>query len=381
MIIIKNMYKKISRYCPLPALITFGLFLISVIIHIISINSVAFSDCFNRYISSFIRFLLAQLTDILPFSLAETIIIFLPVIIILMFAGCAVNLKKGNMRSTRYICSLLAISTLFYSIFVFGFATAYHGSALENKLGIRRRDVSAEELYATAVILLDEAQKYISDINYIYGSSSVMPFDYNEMNVLLNKAYKTASEKYSFVQQFDSKIKYILLSEPMTYTHISGIYTYYTGEANLNINFPDYTLPFTAAHEMSHQRGVAREDEANFMAFLVCMESENAYIRYSGYINMLEYVLSALYSASADSYYKLLDKADMRIRYEIISYNEFFDKYRKSVASEVSAVVNDTFLKSQGQAEGTKSYGRVVDLAVAYYTKEPDPGSGTENEK
>ena len=44
----------------------------------------------------------------------------------------------------------------------------------------------------------------------------------------------------------------------------------------------------------------------------------------------------------------------------------FFEKYSESVASKVSDAVNDTFLKSQGQKEGTASYGRVVDLAVAY---------------
>jgi hypothetical protein len=313
--------------------------------------------------------MLAKLTDILPFSLAETIIIFLPVLIILMLAGSVVKSKKGNKSGVRYLCSLLAVTTLFYSIFVFGFATAYQGSALEDKLGIKRRNVSVDELYETAEILLEKTEELVSGINYKFGSSSVMPFSFSEMNTMLNDAYLESSYKYPFIQQLHSNLKYILLSEPMTYTHISGVYTYYTGEANLNINFPDYSLPYTAAHELSHQRGVAREDEANFMAFLVCIESENKYIRYSGYLNMFEYVFNALYSADEDAYYKLLDTVDFRIRYEMIAYNDFFDKYRKSVASEVSSVVNDTFLKSQGQKDGTQSYGRVVDLAVAYYIK------------
>ena len=152
----------------------------------------------------------------------------------------------------------------------------------------------------------------------------------------------------------------------MSYTHITGVYTFFTGEANLNVDFPDYTLPFTAAHELSHQRGVAREDEANFMAFLVCLKSEDAYIRYSGYLNLYEYVASALYSASPELYWQVYATVPGRVRAEMRAYSDFFDQYRDSVASEVTEVVNDTFLTIQG-TEGTKSYGMVVDLAVAYF--------------
>ena len=101
------------------------------------------------------------------------------------------------------------------------------------------------------------------------------------------------------------------------------------------------------------------------MAFLICIASEDPYIRYSGYLNMYEYVASALYSASSEKYYTVLSSLDMRLRYEMIAYNEFFEPYRKTVVSQVSDAVNNTYLVLQG-TEGTKSYGMVVDLAVAY---------------
>ena len=144
------------------------------------------------------------------------------------------------------------------------------------------------------------------------------------------------------------------------------MYSFFTGEANINVAFPDYTIPFTAAHELSHQRGIAREDEANFMAFLVCIDSDDAYIRYSGYLNLLEYVLSALYSASPVLYYSVIETVSPEIRAEMQAYSKFFEKYRNSTASKVSETVNNTSLILQG-TEGTKSYGMVVDLAVAYY--------------
>ena len=54
------------------------------------------------------------------------------------------------------------------------------------------------------------------------------------------------------------------------------------------------------------------------------------------------------------------------MRSELRAYSAFFDKYRDSAVSEVSGAVNNAYLQMQG-TEGTRSYGLVVDLAVAYY--------------
>ena len=193
-----------------------------------------------------------------------------------------------------------------------------------------------------------------------------MPYSYEELNDKLMDAYDVACEKYDFIPKLHSRVKRVMLSEPMTYTHISGVYTFFTGEANINTNFPDYTLPYTAAHELAHQRGIAREDEANFVAFLVCKESDDVYIRYSAYLNMYEYLRNALYSASTDYYAETYYSVPASCRKEMAAYSKFFEKYRENVIEEVSESVNDTFLTING-TEGTRSYGMVVDLAVAYY--------------
>ena len=147
---------------------------------------------------------------------------------------------------------------------------------------------------------------------------------------------------------------------------VDFIYSFFTGEANVNVNFPDYTIPYTAAHELAHQRGIAREDEANMVAFLVCIESEDAYVRYSAYMNMYEYVANALWNADRELYADARSALDPQVRREMVAYSNFFSKYQNSKAGTVSGAVNDTFLKFQG-TEGTASYGMVVDLTVAYY--------------
>jgi hypothetical protein len=117
---------------------------------------------------------------------------------------------------------------------------------------------------------------------------------------------------------------------------------------------------------MAHQRGIAREDEANFVAFLVTTRSTDPYIRYCGYLNAYEYVASALYRADRELYYKAYAHLNGQVKAEMAAYNDFYDKYRDTTVSQVSGAVNDSYLQSQG-TPGTVSYGMVVDLTVAYY--------------
>ena len=101
------------------------------------------------------------------------------------------------------------------------------------------------------------------------------------------------------------------------------------------------------------------------IAFLVCIESSDPYIQYSAYLNVFEYVASALYRADNKKFKQIYDELNAYTYHEQKAYNAFFEKYDNSVASQVSGVVNDTYLKTQGTV-GKKSYGMVVDLTVAY---------------
>ncbi len=363
----KKIAERIKKYCPKTSFVLFCICLFAAIIHILCLISERFADFYNQTMGAFVRAALSYLTYLLPFSLAEAIIIGIPVIIFILVCVNIKQTKKGDLAAARCLVAMVSVLSMMYSTFALGYGMGYHGTSLANKLDLEEREVSADELKNTAETILSEMTPLLDSIRFNDSGSSCMPYSLDEMNTKLNDTYKKAVEKYEFIQDLRSKLKYIALSEPMTYTHISGVYSYYTGEANLNINFPDYNLPYTAAHELAHQRGVAPENEANFVAFLVCMESDDNYIKYSAYLNMFEYVTNALYSADVEKYSEVINNTDNRIKKEMIAYNAFFEKYRESVASDVSGVVNDTYLKAQGQKEGTASYGMVVDLAVAYY--------------
>ena len=345
---------------------------IALIVQLVCSISVGFADFMIEYICTAVRFLLAKLTGWVPFSVGEMTLILLPFALVILIALTIRLAVKFNTKVyCRTMAGLLSVICLLYTLFVFTLAPGYKSSTLDVKLGMEQVPVSADELLSTAEILRDNAHALLDEVTFRYANFSVMPYSLDEMNDKLNAAYKKAGEKYDFLHNFSSNIKYVILSEPMSYTHITGVYSYYTGEANLNINFPDYSLPFTAAHELAHQRGIARENEANFVAFLVCMESDDPYIRYCGYVNLMEYVMNSLYAASPDYYNRFYSTLDQKIVYEFRANSEFFDKYRENVVADVSSAVNNNYLQSQGQTAGNRSYGLVVDLAVAYFKNQP----------
>ena len=360
--------RKFIKTSPLFFKIAACLAILSGIIQIVSVVFEPFADFVIKYPNAAVRFCLAKLTNLIPFSVGEMIVILLPLMFVSMITlGIFLAVKNNNKGYQRYLSALLSVLCFIYSMFVLTLAPGYHGRSLAQKTGLEQNAVSAEELYDTSVWLSGMVDKYIGEVNFDIDGASVMPYSLDEMNDKINDAYSNLCKKYDFISPLRSNIKYVILSKPWTYTHIAGVYTYYTGEANLNVNFPDYTLPFTTAHEFAHQRGTAPENEANFVAFLACIESDDPYILYCAYANMLEYCMDALYSADHDMYYEAYGKFDRNLSGEYNAYSVFFEKYRENTVAKVSTTVNDTYLKSQGQTAGSKSYGLVVDLAVSYY--------------
>ena len=351
---------------PLICWILYGLAAVCVILYVIMMYSVPFAEWFNGTVSAVMRAVFAALTSWIPFSLGELVIWMIPLILFLVLRH-AIRRRCDTWRTAMvYVGILLSVVVTLFSVFVLNFAAGYRGRPLEQKLGLDREKVSAEELYDTAVILINAINTETAEIDFYKDDFSIMPYSMNDMNRKLADAYKVFAAEHDFISHAPSRVKPVLVSEVMSYMHITGVYSFFTGEANINVNFPDYTIPYTAAHELAHQRGIAREDEANFVAFLVCIGSDDPYIRYCGYLNAYEYVANALWRADKELYYKAVAHLNAEVKAEMTAYNRFYDKYKESTVSQVSGTINNSYLQSQG-TPGVKSYGMVVDLTVAYY--------------
>lgn len=358
--------KKILRSIPKTSYIFLGLALLSTAILLTARLSPSFAIFFDKYISRNVRALLAFISNPLPFSAAEALIILSPVIITLVIVYAIKKRSASVCSFLSFFVTLISRFSLVFTLFVFSFGVEYHTPPIYERLEINNDSVTADELKKTASILVSEINNRVNGINFSSNGASKLPYSLSEMSDILVSSANALNQKYGFVQSLKSRVKPVFFSVPLSYLHTTGIYSFFTGESNLNVDFPDYTLPYTAAHELAHQRGIARENEANFIAFLVCLNSEDEYIKYCSYLNMFEYVATALYNENPTAYYEIFTLLSAKAKGELSAYSTFYDKYRNSEASQISTSLNDAYLKANGTKEGTKSYGLVVELAVSY---------------
>jgi hypothetical protein len=162
-----------------------------------------------------------------------------------------------------------------------------------------------------------------------------------------------------------SNPKPMIFSEVMSHLNYTGIYNPFTSEPNVNVNIPYYKIPFVATHEIAHQRGIAGEREANFIAFVVSVESGNDDFIYSAYLSGLIYITNAIYKEDRETYFSVREEFSESIEAVLKDNAEYWDKYN-TVIAEIGEKNNNAFLKSTGQPQGTKSYGMVVDFITAY---------------
>lgn len=98
-------------------------------------------------------------------------------------------------------------------------------------------------------------------------------------------------------------------------------------EANVNTNVSQSDLPFTAAHELAHTKGIAREDECNFIAYLACISSDNAEYRYSGHLSAYTYLANALYARSPELFAKAAQNISPAAERDLAEQREYSAKY------------------------------------------------------
>ena len=366
----KKTFQKLKNYLPIWSAVLFCIFFVSLIVNGAIKRNPVFANAIHETVGAGIRAFMSTVTSWIPFSLAEMLLILSPVLLFFICFFMIRKLRRSLTDGIRYFLGFLSCISIVFTLLVFGYNASFYGESVEAKVGIERKDLSKEQLYDTAILLIDSIREDIPQIHYPENTYSEMTFSYSDMNKKLNEAYQTLSEQYPSFQELYTNTKPVMLSEPWTYTHISGMYTFFTGEANVNVNYPDFVMVSSAAHEMAHQRGIGKEDEANFVAFLVCSLSDDPYIRYSGYMDVLNDVLIKLSSADSELYKKVREYMPRELNEEFTAYSVFFDKYRENVAATVSTTVNNAYISSHNQPQGVMSYGLVVDLVAAYMLNE-----------
>lgn len=365
----KHRIKNAVQKMPCTARVFIFVGILAFFLHLVCLFSSRAADFLGASLGNAVRTVLGLLSSWLPFSLAELLLVGLPLWILLAILLVRRYFKRGG-SPKRAVAFVLSFLPLLYALFVFMLGFGYLSTPLDERLNLLREEsIDTSELFDTGVKLIDRANKELSHITFSDTGESVMPLSYREMNRALKSAYSSLEKMMPFISSYRASAKAVLLSNPMAYTGITGVYSFFTGESNFCTYFPDYSTVYTAAHEMAHASGISREDEANFVAFLALMESDEPYLRYAACVNLLQYTLNALYRTDKQRHKELYLMLPQKIANEYRAYNTALDAVGNHPVRDVAESINNAYLSGVG-TEGTLSYGLVVRLAVAYFKTE-----------
>ena len=360
----KKRKKLISTFATLSVI----LFFIIGILYLFSDISYSFADFINSTLSHGFRRFMASIGDIFPFSLFELLIICLPVIIFFVVRRAIKVFSDFRLR-TRFIINFVAVVLLIYSGHLLALGIAHNTTPLDEKMGLSEVEVTKDNLTETLRDLVEELNELTDRVPRDENGVFTHGYSYPEISNKVSLAYTEFAEKYRLPSGYDSNAKGVMSGWAMSYLGITGIYSYVTGEANVNTYYPDYVTLFTTAHEMSHQRGILRENEANFVAYILLSNSDDPSLRYSAALNIYSYFTSALYRTDRDAYFEIVGELSDSVKTDIRAANAVSEKYGDTIIEDISEWINDFYLESSGSG-GIVSYSRVVELVLAYrYTE------------
>ncbi|MCI8374045.1 MAG: DUF3810 domain-containing protein [Lachnospiraceae bacterium] len=301
---------------------------------------------------------LGRLCSLVPVSVIELL---LYGGVALALAGLvAVAVKRLSLKRALWILGRTLIAVFF--LFTLNCGINYQRLPFSERAGFVIQESTEEELIVLCERLVEE----------INAAAEEIALDEEGYCTLTEDPAKTAREamaaaalEYPELGGYYPKAKPVLTTWYLSSQLLQGVYSPFTVEANYNNGMPEQDKPSTICHELSHLKGFMREDEANFVAYLACRASEDPQFRYSG--STLAYIYSgnALYAQNPAALRKVREKlCDQAVR-DLLDHNAYWDTYRGKI-SEVSDKVNDVYLKANAQEAGTKSYGRMVDLLLAW---------------
>jgi hypothetical protein len=358
----------------LKRLIRRVLFFISACIIIISL----FASRFPEYIESVYstRFYTAVIspyslfTGLFPFSLAELIVVLTVLLIVSLIVRLIIKLAKGHRPSIKGLISksgnlLLAIIVI-YAAFCLMWGFNYNRLTFAEIAGMDVKPATVDELADLCAYLTDKANELREHITEDENGRMTLSSGISDLIRRAHIGFEEASRRFPELGGRYGRPKAVLLSHFWSYTGVTGIYFPFTAEANVNIRVPQYLLPSSALHEMAHQRGFAREDEANYIAYLTASLHPDVEFQYSGTMLALNNAMNQLYIYSPDLRAEIRERFSDGINRDLSGHRDFINRYQGKVW-DASDKMNNTYLVFHGQDEGLHSYGRMVDLLLAEF--------------
>jgi hypothetical protein len=310
---------------------------------------------------------LARLTARLPFSLAEWLYAAAIGGTLLYIAAELVLLVRRPARLRRLYRLFMRLAALglgVYALFCVLWGVYYYGDDFIARSGLELHDISAEELELTTLYFADLLNEYAPRV----------PRDENglcrtDRQAVLERSpgiFRAAAQRFPCLTGPEVPAKGMFFSRVMSIIDYTGFFCPFTAEANVNMDFPEALFAAVVAHELSHQRGVAKEQEANFVAVLASLESGDPDYCYSACMMAYAHLGNALAGVDPHAQWMIYNGLDEGVKADLLANNAYWAQFDTPIQT-VTNTVYEGFLQSYGQTLGMRSYGACVDLLVNYY--------------
>lgn len=310
----------------------------------------------------------ARLWYLFPFSVVEW---FYAAFILGVMAWLAVlfhrlRTRKGRRWDTAYggVLGLVCLFLTTYGFYCVTWGVNYYADGFQEKSGIYAQPVTVEELERVTAYFTEKLEETAGQV--ARDENGVFAVPREDIFAYSTHVYDNLSQEFPFLARADRVPKKMFFSRLFSAMNFTGFYSPYTGESNLNVDSPASLLPANIAHELAHQRGIASEQECNFLAVAAASSSEDPAYRYSGYLMGYIHLSNALYRADRSRWTELRSLLPEAVAADLRYHSAYWAQF-EGLTAKVSTAIYDNALKSYGQTAGIQSYGTVVDLLVAYY--------------
>ena len=312
---------------------------------------------------------IGQVCYLVPFSVMEVLEVGAVLFALgyVVWSVLAVLRAKGRRGRRAYgavlgaVCALLSLWAAFCLLWGVNFWT----DSFQDKSGIYAQPVALEDLQAVTAHFAEMAARTADGVaRDEHGLFAVPREEILENSV---RAYDGVTEYFPFLEFDDPGVKPMFFSRLMSSLDFTGFYCSFTGESNVNVDSPACMLPSTVAHELAHQRGIASEQECNFLSVLASTTCQDPAYAYSGWLVGYVYLGNALYSKDPDAYWAIREGLPEEVQLDLAYNNAYWAQFQDTVVQQASNKIYDGILKSYGDERGIQSYGTVVDLLVVYY--------------
>lgn len=331
-----------------------------------------FPAAVERYYSTGIYLFLSRLQRILfgwmPFSFGD--LLYLAVIIWLIAAlirtvRALIGRKIGRMWLLSFVRRSLFVALWVYVLFNGLWGLNYDRKGIAYQLQLKVHPYSTFELKYLSEALVQRLNSLDSlarvnrsslDHHRYLFSGAVTAYD--SLAALTDGRFRYPSPS----------VKSSLFSYIGLYIGYSGYYNPFTGEAQVNTRQLPFTQPYTSCHEMGHQLGYARENEANFAGYLAAKSSPDPAFRYSAYFDLWLYATAEMYARDSSYVKEQVTRLHPGIRQDYRDQRAFARKYANPLETRVWQLYGG-YLRANRQPKGIVTYTEVTAWLIAYMEK------------